>query len=135
MSRIETISVQHVDFIPKTPASGVLYVSTKYATATHLCCCGCGSKIVTPLKPGGWRYSEALGKPTLLPSIGSWNLPCQSHYFIRNGAIAWARQWTKEQIEDGRDRDRRERERHYDSKPDSGDQHNGPQDWIKKWLG
>jgi hypothetical protein len=40
---------EHVEFIPKALEDGVLYISTKYRTASHRCCCGCGTKIVTPL--------------------------------------------------------------------------------------
>ena len=134
MSRIDVVSVQHVEFIPRVLSSGVLYVSKKYATASHLCCCGCGSTIVTPLKPGGWRYVESEGKPTLQPSIGSWNLPCQSHYFIRHGAVAWAAKWSKQQIQDGKEWDRQERERHFDGKPASLEK-GGLKDWLRRWLG
>src|SRR5688500_16775332 len=61
MSRIEDIEPELVDYIPATPRSGVLYVSRKYQTATHLCCCGCGAKVVTPLKPGGWKLTAKRG--------------------------------------------------------------------------
>jgi hypothetical protein len=117
MSPIEHIKPEFVEFIPKTLQSGVLYVSRKYQTASHLCCCGCGSKVVTPLKPGGWQLTTRRGNVTLNPSIGSWGLPCQSHYFIRGGRIVWAPRWSKEEIEDGRLSDRLARERHFGAEP------------------
>ena len=33
-------------------------------------------------------------------SIGNFNLPCQSYYWIRADKIVWARPWTREQIAD-----------------------------------
>lgn len=115
MSRIETIRAEFSDFIPGTLQSGIIYVSKKYETASHLCCCGCGNKVVTPLKPGGWRLSTHGDTVTLYPSIGSWSLPCKSHYWIRGNKIIWARQWTQSEIEAARINDQRDRERYFDA--------------------
>jgi hypothetical protein len=41
----------------------------------------------------------------MFPSVGNWTLPCQSHYWIRNGKILWARRWTEEEIAIGKARD------------------------------
>ena len=68
---------------------GKLYYSDKYGTAAHLCACGCGNKVVTPCKSGFWSIDTKDGKPTLSPSIGSFNLPCNSHYFIKQGKVIW----------------------------------------------
>jgi hypothetical protein len=38
----------------------------------------------------------------LAPSVGNWQLPCKSHYIIREGRILWARAWTPDQITAGR---------------------------------
>ena len=128
MSRVERIRVEFVEFIPGTPESGVLYVSRKYQTATHLCCCGCGNRVVTPLKPGGWRLITKRETVTLYPSIGSWSLPCKSHYWIRANRIEWAPQWSQSQIDAARRLDQRAREEYFDSPP--------PTVWerIMKWL-
>jgi len=115
MSRIETIKAEFGDFIPGTLQSGILYVSKKYETASHLCCCGCGNKVVTPLKPGGWRLSAHGNTVTLYPSIGSWSLPCKSHYWIRGSKIIWARQWTQSEIEAARLNDQQDREQYFDA--------------------
>jgi hypothetical protein len=53
--------------------------------------------------------------PTLDPSVGSWQLPCQSHYFIRNGRIEWAPQWSKAAIAAGREAEQQRRRAYYDS--------------------
>jgi hypothetical protein len=42
---------EFVEFIPDELKEGTIYVSIRFATATHLCCCGCGSRVVTPLRP------------------------------------------------------------------------------------
>jgi hypothetical protein len=103
---------QFVEFIPEQLEDGVLYVSQRYGTAMHLCCCGCGSEVVTPLNPAGWTLEIVNGGVTLRPSIGSWSLPCRSHYLIRQGKVVWARDMSREEIEDGRLRDERLRDIH-----------------------
>ena len=117
MSPIERVAPQFVDSIPRELQPGILYISRKYRTASHLCCCGCGNRVVTPLKPGGWRLTEEKGTVSLDPSIGSWNLRCQSHYFIRRDRIVWAPQWSKEQIAAGQEADRQDRQRYYNVPP------------------
>src|SRR5450631_507424 len=98
MNAIEAIRPEFVDRIPKVLDDGVIYISQKYATAAHNCCCGCGTKIVTPLKPGRWRLETRDGAVSLYPSIGNWSAGCQSHYWIRANRIDWALAYTPEQI-------------------------------------
>jgi len=117
MSRVEYIKAEFVEFIPKTLEGGILYVSRKYKTATHLCCCGCGNKVVTPLKPGGWQFTTKRGAITLYPSIGSWSLPCQSHYSIRGNKIVWAGKLSKAKIEAVRISDQLAREQYFNALP------------------
>ncbi|WFU32393.1 DUF6527 family protein [Bradyrhizobium brasilense] len=118
MNRIATIRTEFVELIPSHLADGVLYVSRKYHTASHLCACGCRNKVVTPLNPSGWQLGARQGKSTLYPSIGNWSFPCQSHYWIRNDRIEWAPKWTREEIETGRQRDRLAQRQFFDGKPD-----------------
>jgi len=117
MSRTENIKAQFVEFIPNTLETGVLYISEKYKTASHLCCCGCGNKVVTPLKPGGWSVTKNQSGVSLYPSIGSWSLPCQSHYWIKGNRIVWARPLSQREIEAVRKSDRRTREQYFDAPP------------------
>lgn len=117
MPKIERVRSQDVELMPATLEAGVLYVSKKYKTATHLCCCGCGNKVVTPLKAGGWQLSFKSGAPTLYPSIGSFALPCESHYYIRAGRVDWAPRWTKAEVEAGWRADQAARERAFSGKP------------------
>lgn len=107
------IEPQFVEFIPETLKDGVLYVSHKYRTATHRCCCGCGEDVVTPLGPTDWTLQIVGGTATLYPSIGNWSFACRSHYWIRSGKVVWAPSMTKQQIESGRARDQRIRDAHF----------------------
>ncbi|WP_181956102.1 MULTISPECIES: DUF6527 family protein [Dyadobacter] len=73
------------------------------SVAIHLCACGCGNEVVTPLSPADWQLKYDGAVISLIPSIGNWNFPCQSHYWITNNKIKWAASWNKNQIEDSRD--------------------------------
>jgi hypothetical protein len=95
------IELQHVHYMPKDLKLGVLYVSQEFGIAAHLCPCGCGSKINTPLGPTEWTLEETRKGPTLRPSIGNWQRPCQSHYWITEGKIVWSTKWTPDQIAAG----------------------------------
>ena len=95
-----------VDHIPERLEPGELYISIPFATAVHLCACGCGHEVVTPLSPTDWKMTFDGESISLHPSIGNWSFPCQSHYWIRNNRVRRAPRWSAEQITAGRDRDR-----------------------------
>jgi hypothetical protein len=116
MIRYRQLEHQFVDDIPEPLDSGVLYVSIRYATAVHLCCCGCGREVVTPFSPAQWRVTFDGETVSLHPSIGNWNLPCRSHYVIRNGRVVEAGQWSDEEVAFGQARDKRARAALYASK-------------------
>jgi hypothetical protein len=42
-----------VELLPDTLEEQMLYVSVEYAAMVHLCLCGCGKKVVTPISPTG----------------------------------------------------------------------------------
>lgn len=78
------------EFVTQFPAvfeQGVLYISEEFETAGHLCCCGCGERVITPLNPAKWRLRKEGGIVSLAPSIGNWNYACKSHYFITKGQV------------------------------------------------
>lgn len=102
MKRDQKIGHEFVEFIPEVMRAGVVYVSVHYATASHLCACGCGSNVVTPITPTDWKLEFDGASISLDPSIGNWSFPCQSHYWVRNGRIRWAAKWSKDRIEAGR---------------------------------
>lgn len=111
------IKLEIVHYMPKTLSFGVLYVSEEFQTCAHLCPCGCGSKITTPLGPTEWSFSSVSKKrrATLSPSIGNWQIPCRSHYWITNGEVLWAEKWSEKQIKEGRTKEQKNRRKYYDS--------------------
>ncbi|HZO94957.1 MAG TPA: DUF6527 family protein [Candidatus Baltobacteraceae bacterium] len=90
-SREQRFTVQFVKSVPETPAPRVLYVSMEFATAVHLCGCGCGNEVVTPLsRRNGWKLLYDGETVSLSPSVGNWSFPCRSHYFITENKVLWA---------------------------------------------
>jgi hypothetical protein len=130
------IRLERVRYMPKQILSNVLYVSEEFGTAAHLCACGCGKKVRTPLGPAEWSLEETSAGPTLRPSIGNWQLPCRSHYWIRRGQIVWADRWSAEEIVEGRRREEERRFSHYD---EIGRKRSGALarlwQWIRSQLG
>mgnify|MGYP000650935205 CR=1 FL=1 len=114
--KIEKLDPLFVEFIPRELEDGILYVSMTYSTASHRCCCGCGTKIVTPLSKTDWRLTFD-GTVSLAPSIGNWSIPCQSHYWIKSNAVQAAGPMSKQLIDAGRDQDRLSKQRYYDRSP------------------
>jgi Family of unknown function (DUF6527) len=111
----ETASIRH-QFVANIPAKlepGVLYVSMEYATAAHLCCCGCGSEVVTPFSPTDWAMIFDGQSLSLRPSVGNWSFRCKSHYWIDNGRVKWAGLMSDEKIAEGRSRDRIQKDKHF----------------------
>jgi hypothetical protein len=83
------VTLQHkfVELIPDSLADNILYVSLEYRTVIHKCGCGCGREIVTPISPNDWQLNFDGKTISLYPSIGNYNIPCKSHYWIRNNTI------------------------------------------------
>lgn len=109
------IRLQRVHYMPTAMEPGVLYVSEEFGAAAHLCPCGCGSKVRTPLGPTDWFLEETNDKPTLYPSIGNWQLPCQSHYWITEGQVMWSIKLAPEQIAAGRHAEEERSRAYFDS--------------------
>lgn len=107
MHRATTVSFEFVKYMPESLEEGRLYISIDFATAAHLCCCGCGQKVVTPLSPTDWELTFDRVSVSLSPSIGNWSFECQSHYWIEKNQVHWARRWARWEVEWGRFRDRR----------------------------
>ena len=91
---MKTLQYKFVDIIPEKTEEGILYISLKYCTAIHRCPCGCGNEVVTPISPSDWRFTFDGRSVSLYPSIGSFNLECQSHYWIKNNKIRKAYCWS-----------------------------------------
>jgi hypothetical protein len=112
---VNSITLQRVKYLPRELSPGILYVSEEFAIAGHLCACGCRNKVITPLGPAEWMFSERAGRPTLRPSVGNWQLPCRSHYVIAAGRIHWGTQWSDAQVAAGRRAEEQRREAYYES--------------------
>lgn len=87
--RIAELKPIYVKTIPEPVEAGILYISLEYKTTIHSCACGCGEEIVLPISDRMWQMSERNGKVSLSPSIGSFSLPCQSHYHITANEVVW----------------------------------------------
>jgi hypothetical protein len=122
--------IRRVRYMPKTLEPRVLYVSEEYLTAAHLCACGCGTKIRTPLGPTEWSVEETADGPTLWPSVGNWQQECRSHYWFERGEVIWGEAWSSQQAAVGRKQEDARRRAYYDARY--------PEGWLKRlwrWLG
>ena len=113
MTHIESLDHEFVEYIPDSLEDGVLYVSIPFATVLHLCCCGCGNEVVTPLDPTDWHLTFDGRSVSLSPSIGNWSFDCQSHYWVTRNQVRWSRQLTKKEIRKARTADLIEKGRQY----------------------
>lgn len=96
---------QFVEFVPDQLDDGVLYISERFRTCSHKCCCGCGDEVVLPLSPAEWQLSRDGDFVSLWPSVGNWDYPCRSHYVIRRNQVRWAASMTAHQIRRVKQRD------------------------------
>ena len=94
-----------VEFIPDRLEDGVLYVSERFRTCSHNCCCGCDEEVVLPLSPAEWQLSRDGDAVSLWPSVGNWDYACKSHYVIRWNEVRWAESLTAHQIRRVKQRD------------------------------
>lgn len=107
------VAFEFVEFIPDNLKERTLYISVPYCTAVHNCFCGCGREVVTPLSPTAWQLIFDGKTVSLEPSIGSWSLPCQSHYFVTKNRVVWASKWSARRIAKGRKREASAREQYF----------------------
>lgn len=107
---------EFVKYMPGEIQNGHIYISIEFCVAVHLCPCGCGNKIVTPLSPTGWILTFDGLSISLTPSIGSWNLECKSHYWIIKNKIEWSRKWSDKEIKVVRAKDKKAKEDYYKNK-------------------
>lgn len=108
--------LERVHYMPKALEPGILYFAEEYGAAAHLCACGCGTKIRTPIGPTEWQIEDGIGGVSLCPSVGNWQQPCRSHYWIAKGEVRWSVPWTDDQVLADRAREAARRERHFAGK-------------------
>jgi hypothetical protein len=96
-----SVTFEFVEYIPAQLEEGVVYIAPEFGAVIHLCCDGCGERVSTPLHPGQWTLTFDGQTISLSPSIGNWELPCKSHYFIRRNRVVWAGKWDDQRIARG----------------------------------
>ena len=128
--KTEKFRLEEVEFMPTALESGILYASQRYQTAAHMCACGCGEKVRTQLGKLGWRLTKGRNGPTLHPSIGNWQKPCRSHYYIRNGQVLWHGNWTEHEVLKGRGAEEQRRDAYF--RVQSGGWWTQLRNWLKQ---
>lgn len=119
------IRLERVEYMPQVFQPGVLYYAEEFGAAAHLCPCGCGHKVQTPVGASDYTLRVDGEGPTLFPSIGNWQRPCQSHYWIRSGGIVWDEPWSPERIAAGRAAEAARDRAHFEARRRT---HDGPID-------
>jgi len=131
----QRFTYEFVEFIPEAMNGSTLYVSLEYATTAHLCACGCGNKIVLPVSPAQWCVIYDGESVSLHPSVGNWDLPCRSHYWLKGGRVQWDKPWSEKQIQRGRARDQRALDSHFRPDVSQSDSSEGKNiDAFREWL-
>lgn len=114
--RYTELTPRFVETIPEAVDPGVLYISMSLASAIHLCACGCGLEVITPLSPTDWKLYFDGDHVSLEPSIGNWGFPCRSHYWIRGGKVRWSGSMSATEVDGGRVRDQHRKNDYYEHK-------------------
>lgn len=125
----DKFELRKVEYMPTKLEPGILYVAEAFGAAAHLCACGCGTIVRTPLNR--WQLKETEDGPSLNPSIGNWQEHCQSHYWIERGKVRWAPAWSSDQIEIGR---RHEEERLHTYFESRNHKRSGIMQRFYRWL-
>lgn len=107
MVPIKEFRVEFVQYMPNSINQGVLYVSMQYSLVIHLCAYGCGEKVATPLSPDDWNLLYDGETVSLYPSIGNWDFPCESHYWIRRNKVITAGKRYKEEVSNWKSKDKK----------------------------
>lgn len=143
---IKRLTPQFVEHFPERLEPGELYLAMEFATAAHLCACGCGVKVITPFSPTDWQMSFDGETVSLKPSIGNWTFQCRSHYWVRSGRVEWAGDMSQEAINAGRKRDAEAKARVQGARPGAESHQPAPAvqaqiqesslfGKLRKWLG
>lgn len=113
---MKTLQHKFVEFIPDYLEEGTIYISIPFCTALHKCVCGCGNEVVTPLSPTDWELNFNGETISLSPSIGNWNFPCKSHYWITNNKVRYSHTWTEGKIAEARKTDQKRKKSFFSKK-------------------
>jgi hypothetical protein len=110
-----------VDYIPQELEQGVIYFALEFGAVMHLCLDGCGERVSTPLSPAQWALTFDGETVSLWPSVGNWDIPCGSHYIIRNSRVIWSTHWSEEATRAGARDDLKAAERHFSNENQAQD--------------
>ena len=111
-----SLKFEFVEFLPLDLEEGILYITIAYKAAAHLCACGCGNKVLTPITPHDWKITYDGNSISVSPSIGNWSFNCKSHYWIRRNKIIEAPSWSQEKIDYVRKKDTKKKEKFFKRK-------------------
>lgn len=117
MSAVDALAPRFVEEVPDVLEPGIFYVSLEHGSMMHLCACGCGHEVALPLTPVDWRFTYDGETISVSPSVGSWSLPCRSHYVVDRGRVRWAADWTDAEVEAGRRRDQTRKDIRFGEQP------------------
>lgn len=131
MSRLRTLEPCFVQAIPAQLEEGKLYISMEYGSINHLCACGCGNEVITPLHPARWGVFYDGDAVSIWPSVGSFDLPCRSHYVIERNRVVWHSTWSASAARAGAERDRQAVEQFHSAPPASRNDRRG---WWGRWA-
>ncbi|MBQ2655404.1 MAG: hypothetical protein IJF95_02085 [Erysipelotrichaceae bacterium] len=76
--------------MPRELNENTLYICLEGRSMVHLCPCGCGNVVVLPLDKDYWSFEFDGESISLRPSIGNFQFPCKSHYWIDKNCVRWA---------------------------------------------
>ncbi|WP_366526387.1 DUF6527 family protein [Ferrimicrobium sp.] len=121
--RVNSIEPIFFDVIPAELQPAKLYISIEYGAVLHLCCCGCGRTVSTPLSPAQWRITYDGQSVSLHPSVESDGFACESHYVIQNNRVEWVERLPKQSAQSRRLADHRAVESYFEDRTSAK---NGP---------
>lgn len=113
---MKTMQHKFVEYIPTQLEENILYVTMQYKTVVHLCPCGCGNKVITPITPTDWKLTFNGQSISLSPSVGSWNFPCRSHYWITENQVVPSYSMSNKKIQEGRENDAKQKADYFESR-------------------
>lgn len=109
--RINALKFVACERFPDELKLGEFYYSEDFRSSVHLCACGCGSRVVLPIKPAGWQLAGNMSSFTITPSVGNREFACRSHYLIEGGSVIWLSAMSDRDVLASRSRDERHIER------------------------
>ena len=102
--KVKHLAPQFVESFPGKLEPGELYLAMEFATAAHLCACGCGTKVITPFpQPIGKCHST--GKTFLSSPLWAIDVSLPLALLGALGSYQWAGDMSQEAINAGRKRD------------------------------